>query len=233
MRDLPGPIATAVARAAGGDPAVFLAVARAQAFLVRRRAGLLRTRKGLLSKWSPFRALCLFALLYGCAGLLFVLEARFQILGDALALTVGGLFLLMVVVSDYFDVLVNPREQLVLGAHPHDDRSILLAKLWTVGRALAVLTFFLVTPTTIAVVSVERSLMAGALYFAGAAGASAVAAGAGLYAAVAVLTLFGRSGYDRLMPWLQMIFQISFFVFFGGKTLLSALQTASVPPIVS
>lgn len=233
MKDVPGPISIAFARAAGADPAVFVPVARAHALIVRRRAGLMRTRKGMLSTWSPFRALCLFALLYGCAGLLFVLEAKFPILGDALALSVGGLFLLMVVVSDYFDVLVNPREQLVLGAHPHDDRSILLAKLWTVGRALAVLFFFLVAPTTIAVASVGHSLVAGLLYFAGAAGACAAAAITGLYAAVAVLTLFGRSGYDRMMPWLQTIFQLSYFVFFGGNTLLTALQSKGVPALLT
>lgn len=233
MRDVPGPIVIAVARAAGADPAVFLPVARAQALLVRRRAGLLRTRRGVVASWSPFRALCLFALLYGCAGLMFVLSAKSRIFGEALALTIGCLFLLMVVVSDYFDVLVNPREQLVLGSHPHDDRSILLAKLWTVGRALAILCLLLFAPTTIAVFAMEKSVVAAALYFAGSAGAAAAAAVAGLYAAVLVLSVFGRAAYDRMMPWLQTGFQISYFVFFGGQTFIRALRQAVIPPLVA
>lgn len=228
-----GPISTALVRAAGGDPAIFGPMARAQALLVKRRAGILRTRRGVLASWSPFRALCLFALLYGCAGLMFVLGAKSRLLGAAIALAVGCLFLLMVVVSDYFDVLVNPREQLALGAHPHDDRSMLLAKLWTVGKALAILFGFLYAPTAIAVLLTDGSVIAAVLYLAGAAGAASAAVVAGLYVAVMVLTVFGRAAYERMMPWLQTGFQVSYFVFFGGQTLLRALTTATVPPAVA
>ena len=234
MRGAPGALTVAVARAAGADPGVFVPVARVQALLVRRRAGILRARRGMLATWSPFRALCFFAVAYGCAGLAFVLGARSRVLGAGVALAIGCLFLTMVVVSDYFDVLVNPREYLMLASHPHDDRSILLAKLWTVGRALAILTALLFVPTTIAVAFAWSSVAAGALYFVGAAGAAATASIAGLYTAVLVLTLFGRSGYDRMMPWLQTLFQVSYFVFFGGKTIVQAtLHEGAIPPLVA
>jgi hypothetical protein len=233
VRPGPGRISIAAARAAGADPAVFVPVARAQQLLVRRRAGILKTRRGLLASWSPFRALCLFAILYGVFGLLFVIGARVRLFGEALAVTIGCLFLLMVVVSDYFDVLVNPREQLLLGSHPHDDRSILLAKLWTVGRALGILCLFLFTPTTIAVFVIEKSLGAAVLYFAGAAGAAAAAALVGLYCAVAVLALFGRRAYDRMMPWVQNLFQLSYFIFVGGQGFVRAMQKTAIPPLVT
>jgi hypothetical protein len=233
VRAGPGPITIAAARAAGADPAVFVPVARTQALLVRRRAGILRTRRGLMASWSPFRALCFFALLYGVFGLLFVIGARSRLFGEALAVTIGCLFLLMVVVSDYFDVLVNPREQVLLGPHPHDDRSILLAKLWTVGRALGILCLLLFAPTTIAVLVIEKSLGAAVLYFAGAAGAAAAAALVGLYCAVAVLALFGRRAYDRMMPWVQNLFQLSYFIFVGGQGFVRAMQKTAIPPLVA
>jgi len=235
VRAGPGPLSIAAARAAGADPAIFVPVARAQALLVRRRADILRTRRGVLASWSPFRALCLFALLYGVFGLIFVVGARSRLFGEALAITIGCLFLLMVVVSDYFDVLVNPREQLLLGSHPHDDRSILVAKLWTVGRALGILSLFLLAPTTIAVLVTEKSHAGAAaiLYFVGGAGAAAAAALVGLYFAVAVLALFGRRAYDRMMPWLQNLFQLSYFVFVGGQGVVRSLRKPAVAPLVA
>ena len=219
-------------RAIGADPDVFFPIARAHALIVRRRAGILRARRGLLSKTSPFRTLCMFAVVYGLAGTLFIAESKSSLLGEAIALTIGCLFLVMVVVSDYFDVLVNPREQMLLGSHPHDDRSILLAKSWVVGRSLAILFLFLFLPTTLTVLLIGKSVLYALLYFVAAASAATTASLAGLYVGVTVLTLFGRAGYDRMMPWLQTLFQISYFVFFGGRTLMTFMGKASVSPLL-
>jgi hypothetical protein len=226
-----GDITGAVVRFLGGDPDVFRPIARAHGLLVLRRAGLVRNR-GALAKATPFRILCLFALLYGVFGAMFVAGAKLGILGDAIAVAVGCVFLLMVVVTDHIDVLVNPREQLVLGAHPHDDRSILLAKLWVVGRTLAILFALLSLPTTLAV-ALRQGIASAVLYLAGAAAAALAASTAGLYLGVAVLALFGRKGYERTMPWLQLAFQLSYFVFVGGERLLRAMRTAAIPPFLA
>jgi hypothetical protein len=215
----------------GADPDVFFPVARVHGLLVRRRAGLVRNR-GALSKASPFRMLCLFALLYGIFGAVFLVQTPVRILGAALAVAIGCVFLLMMVVTDYLDLLVNPREQLVIGAHPHDDRSILLAKLWVVGRTLGLL-FALLSVPPLTVVAVREGLLAGAAFLAGSAAAALTASMGGLYAGVAVIALFGRAGFERVMPWLQMAFQFSYFLFIGGQRVLRLLTVTTLAPVVA
>jgi len=225
------PIATRVLALFGADPDVFFPVARAHGLIVRRRAGLVRNR-GALAQASPFRMLCLFALLYGIFGVLFLVQSPQRILGAGLAVAIGCLFLLMVVVTDYFDILVNPREQLVLGAHPHDDRSILLAKLWVVGRTLGLL-FALLSVPPLCVFAVRDGVLPAALFLAGSAAAALTACMAGLYAGVAVITLFGRAGFERVMPWLQMAFQFSYFLFVVGQRGLLLLAAKTLSPAVA
>lgn len=215
----------------GADPDVFRAIARAHGLMARRRAGLVRNRGGF-ARSSPFRALCLFAVVYGLFGMVFILGAKRPLLGDAVAVAMGCVFLLMVVVTDHLDVLVNPREQLVLGAHPHDDRSILLAKLWIVGRTLAFLFALMLAPTLL-VVAVRQGIPNGVLFAAGFAAAAASACVAGLYAGGAVLTFFGRAAYERVMPWVQMAFQVSYFVFIGGQRLIGKMTLGTIPPSVA
>ncbi|MDQ6892154.1 MAG: hypothetical protein M3167_05685 [Acidobacteriota bacterium] len=222
------PIARRVLALFGADPDVFLPVARMHGLIVRRRAGLVRNR-GALAQASPFRMLCLFALLYGIFGVLFLVEVPARILGAGLAVAIGCLFLLMVVVTDYFDILVNPREQLVLGAHPHDDRSILLAKLWVVGRTLGLL-FALLSVPPFSVVAVRDGVLPAALFLAGSAAAALTVCMVGLYAGVAVIALFGRAGFERVMPWLQMAFQFSYFLFIGGQRLLKLMTVTTLSP---
>jgi hypothetical protein len=212
----------------GADPDVFFPVARVHALIVRRRAGLVRTR-GAFGKASPFRMLCIFALLYGIFGVLFIVQTPFRVLGASLAVGIGCLFLLMIVVTDYLDLLVNPREQLVIGAHPHDDRSILLAKLWVVGRTLGIL-FALVSVPPLVVIATTQAVAASVLYLAGSAAAAVTACMGGLYLGVAVISLFGRAAFDRVMPWLQMAFQFSYFIFIGGQRLLRLITATKFPP---
>jgi len=211
----------------GGDPDVFFPVARVHTLIVRRRAGLVRTR-GAFGKASPFRMLCIFAVLYGIFGALFLAQTPFRVLGAALAVGIGCLFLLMIVVTDYLDLLVNPREQLVIGAHPHDDRSILLAKLWVVGRTLGIL-FALVSVPPLFVIATSQPIAATALYLAGSAAAAVTACMGGLYVGVAVISLFGRAAFDRAMPWIQMAFQFSYFIFIGGQRLLRLMTATKFP----
>jgi len=211
----------------GADPDVFFPVARAHSLLVRRRAGLVRNRRGL-AQASPFRMMCFFAVMYGIFGAVFLAVTPIRMLGAALAVAIGCVFLLMVVVTDYLDLLVNPREQLVLGAHPHDDRSILLAKLWVVGRTLAIL-FALLSLPPLAVVAVRDGVLAGAAYFAGSAAAALTACVTGLYLGVAVIALFGRAAFDRVMPWLQMAFQFSYFIFIAGQRLTHMMALTTLP----
>ena len=212
----------------GADPDVFYPVARVHTLIVQRRAGIVRTR-GAFGKASPFRMLCIFAVLYGIFGALFLAQTPFRVLGASLAVGIGCLFLLMIVVTDYLDLLVNPREQLVIGAHPHDDRSILLAKLWVVGRTLGIL-FALVSVPPLFVIATSQTVAASVLYLAGSAAAAATACMGGLYLGVAVITLFGRAAFDRAMPWLQMAFQFSYFIFIGGQRLLRLMTATKFPP---
>jgi len=215
----------------GADPDVFFPVVRAHSLIVRRRAGLVRNR-GAIAQANPFRILCLFAVMYGIFGALFLAQTPVRVLGAALAVAIGCILLLMVVVTDYLDLLVNPREQLVLGAHPHDDRSILLAKLWVVGRSLAIL-FALLSLPPLAVVVVRDGVLSGAAYLAGSAAAALTACTAGLYVGVAVIALFGRAAFDRVMPWVQMAFQFSYFIFFGSQRLAQTMSLTAVPPALA
>ncbi len=220
-------------RLCGADPDVFHPMARAQAIRVRRRARLVRGEKGLLSKVTPFRLLCCFAMLYGFFGLFVVIEARASVLGAALALTLGCSFLLMVVVMDDLDVLVNPREYLVLAAHPHDDRSVILAKVFVVGRSLAILWALLFFLPAIGAGVQARSAAAGIAFLAGSAGAASGAATAAIFLGAVILAVGGRAAMQRLLPVLQVAFQLSYFLFLGGRQMLSWIAATEVPGWIS
>lgn len=215
-------VADTVLRALGGDPDVFHPVYRAQKLILARRARIVEgRRRGLLKGGSPFRLLCLFAVLYGLSFLAFLLSSASLLLGSAAAVTIGCCFLLLV-------VIVDEREVLILAAHPHDDRSFVLAKLAAIGRTLAILAALLFAPSTIALGVSSRGSAAALGFLAGAAGASLATVTLGLLAAAAVLKMGGRKALDRLMPWLQGIFQIGYLLVVGTPR-LTEMTTAGSP----
>lgn len=217
-----------ILRALGADPEVFRPIYRAQKLILARRARIVQSRRGLLKGGSPFRLLCLFSLLYGFSFLAFVLSSRSPLLGSAAAVTIGCFFLLLVVITDNFDVLVDPRETLILAAHPHDERSFIVAKVAAIGRTLSILAVFLFGPSTIALSVSGGSLVPGLAFFAGAAGASVATIVFGMLAAAAILKMGGRNALDRLMPWLQGIFQIGYLLVVGTPRFTELTTTSSL-----
>ena len=211
-------------RLLGAEPAVFHPLYRTQKLLLQRGARLVqRQRRSQVPFATPFTMLCLFAALYGMSSLGLILGAKSSLLGAAVALTLGCAFLLLVVVTDNFDVLVNPREALVLAAHPHDDRSFLLAKLAAIGRTLSILAVLLFVLPGLAAGFVFRSAAAGLVFLAGAAGASLATVSFGLLLAAALLRTGGRAAMDRMMPWIQGVFQIGYLIAVGGQRLTGAI----------
>src|ERR1700724_3328998 len=195
-------------RALGADPQVFRPVYRVQKILLDRGVRLVRQRG---RRPGSFLLVCLLAAVYGIVGLLFLYKTRVPVLGGGLALTCGCAYLLMVVLADHAEALVLPRERLVLAAHPQDDRSLLLAKLVAVGRSLALLSACLFLPPCLVVAHWWGA--GGVLAFlAGAAGAAFAAATSGILVAVLLVRSGGKRAMERVMPWLQTAFQLTFFL---------------------
>jgi hypothetical protein len=215
----------ALLRLLGADPETFRPLYRVQRLLIDRGARIVQgRRRGVLAKSSPFGLLCLFSLLYGLIFTVMLSGAKSPLLGAAVVLTVGGFFLLMVVITDHADALVNPREALVLGAYPHDGRSFLLAKVAALGWMLAIVGSLLFIPSAIASGLVWRSWLALLAFLAGAAGVGLAAPLFGLLLGAAIFRAGGRGAIDRLLPWLQGIFQIGYLFVVGGQRLLNLAQ---------
>ncbi|MEO8432936.1 MAG: hypothetical protein ABI592_15635, partial [Acidobacteriota bacterium] len=117
----------------------------------------------------------------------------------------------------------------ILGALPHDDRSILLARLWVFARTLVILFGLLFLPSGVTTLVREGPAAAGA-YLLGAGFACLATSVAGLYIGVAILAIFGRAAFERVMPWLQIGFQFSYFIFAGGGRFVRLMKQTSVPP---
>jgi hypothetical protein len=217
-------------RLLGADPGTFRPIYRVQKLLLKRSVRSMRARKGAFS-FSPFSLLCIFAGVYGSMGAMTLATAKSHLLGALFSLILGCAFLLLVVVVDNFDVLINPRETLLLGACPQDGRSFLLAKLAALGRHLSILAVLLFGFPGIATALVFRSPWAGAAFWAGAAAASVSTLTFGILFAAAVLRLRGRNALDRLLPWIQGAFQIGYLVVLGGQR-MSTLLTAASPSAV-
>jgi hypothetical protein len=203
-------------RLLGADPEAFHPLYRVQKLLLARSIRAFRK-----SRVSTFGVLCLYAFVYGMAACSFLMAAKSRLLGSAVAITVGGMFLLLNVVTDHFDVLVNPREILVLAAHPHDGRSFLLAKIAAIGRFLGILAVILFIPPGIAAGFLWRSWGASFAFLAGAAGAGVAVCLCGLFLAAVLLRLGGRSAMDRLLPWVQGAFQLGYIFLLGGPRLMT------------
>ncbi|HEV2853596.1 MAG TPA: hypothetical protein VHC97_12400 [Thermoanaerobaculia bacterium] len=219
-------ISDSLIRLLGGDPAVFHPLYRVQKLLLKRNVRVVQGRRqgrGFLSGVSPFALLCFYAVIYGIMGTLFFAMARSVFLGGALSLTLGCAFLLLVVITDNFDVLVNPREVLLLAAHPHDDRTFVLAKLAAIGRTLSILALLLFTLPGLMVGFVLRTPLGSILFFLGAAGASVATVMLGLLLAAALLKAGGRKAMERMLPWIQGAFQIGYLFVIGGQRLFERL----------
>ncbi len=223
-----GRFADPLLRLLGADPATFRPLYRTQRLLLQRGVRVIRARRGLLAGLTPFRLLCFFAGIYGLMAALTIGGARSPLLGGVFSLTLGCLFLLLVVVTDNFDVLVNPREMLVLGAYPQDGRSFLLAKLAAFGRNLSILGVLLFGPPGLAAGVTLRSAVAAPAFWAGAAAASASTVTFGLLTAAALVRTGGKRALERLLPWIQGAFQFGYFLIMGGQKLMS-LTTAQGP----
>jgi hypothetical protein len=220
----------ALLRLLGAEPGTFRPLYRVQKLLLSRRARILQGRRRSL-RISPFGLLCLYANIYGIMFVVFLLATiRSPLLGAALSVTLGCAFLLLLVVTDYFDVLVSPREVLVLAAHPHDDRSYLLAKIAAILRILSILGLFLFVPPGIAAGLLWRSWLAAAVFLAGAAGAAFATVLCGLLFGVLLLRTGGKGAIERLMPWFQGLFQVGYLFMIGGRRLvdMTALSPAAL-----
>ncbi len=217
----------ALLRLLGADPETFRPLYRVQKLLLSRRARILQGRRRSL-RFSPFGLLGLYASIYGMMFVVFLLSTmRTPLLGAALCVTLGCGFLLLLVVTDYFDVLVSPREILILAAHPHDDRSYLLAKIAAILRILSILGLLLFVPPGIAAGFLWRSWLASAAFLAGAAGAAFATVLCGLLFGVLLLRTGGKGAIDRLMPWFQGLFQIGYLFMVGGRRLVDLI---ALPP---
>ncbi|HET9226803.1 MAG TPA: hypothetical protein VFR31_09060 [Thermoanaerobaculia bacterium] len=210
----------------GGDPETFRPMYRARLQMIRRRARIVQSRKreGSGGGSSPFLTLCLFS---GGYGLFFLLLATYNVplLGAGIALTLGCAFLLLIVVTEHFDVLVDPREARVLAAHPHDDRSFLLAKLAVIGNSLAILGALLFGPTAVALGVRLKSIAAPFAFLAGAAGAVMAACASGMLIAALILHFGGRKALERMMPWFQVLFQVGYLLIIGSERAMRILTS--------
>jgi hypothetical protein len=194
-----------VLRVLGADPRVFRPVYRAYRLMLSRPRLIRRRDRATGSDFL----LLLFAGVYSMAAAALMLKARLPVLAGGLALTVGCGFLLLIVLADYAEALVHPAERLVLAAHPHDDRSLLLAKLAAVGLHLALLSAVLFGPACL-VAAVLWGAGAALAFLAGAAGAAVAVVALGLLTAVLLVRSGGRRAMDRLMPWLHGGFQLGY-----------------------
>jgi len=204
-------------RAIGVDPSVFRPVYRAQRLLLSRSRRLVRMRGR--SAGDGHAILFLSAAIYGLLAVLLMVEARQPVLGGGLAITVGCTFLLMVVVADHADTLVHAGARLALAAHPHDDRSLLVAQLAAIGRSLLLL-FLCLFALPCAGAGYLWGPGAALAFLIGAAGAAIAVAVLGLLAAVSLVRSGGRRAMERLMPWFQGIFALSGVVPMAGMQLL-------------
>jgi hypothetical protein len=212
----------------GVDPDTFRPYYRVQKLLLDRGVRVVQARKGMFAKRSAFLLLGFYALVYGVMAAVLVATSKSALLGAAIAYVLGCSFLLLVVVADNFDLLVNPREALILAAHPHDDRTFLFAKLAAIGRSLSILALLLFTPSGIAAGFSAGSPLAAAGFYAGAVGAVGATVSFGLLLAAALLKAGGKGAVERMLPWIQGAFQIGYFLVIGGQRLTATLVASGL-----
>jgi hypothetical protein len=151
-----------------------------------------------------------------------------HVFGVALLLTFGGLFLLLVVILDYYDVLINRNEYLVLAAHPHDTWSILLAKIVVVGQSILVLGACYFVPGAIRAAFIFQSPVAGLGFLGGAAGLTVAVGAGGMLVTAALVRMGGRAAIQRVLPLIQAAFVLG--VMFGSGA-GRVMRTIAVPEL--
>jgi hypothetical protein len=222
-------------RALGADPAVFSPFVRAYALIVRRRSRMKLTRgisPRAMGRISPFMVACFFSTLLGFAGTMLLIQSHRELFGAVGALSFGGVIVAFSVLFDYLEVLANPEEYRVIAAHPHDEWSVLLAKLVVVGRAIATIAACYFTPSVIAVGLLYRSPVAAAAYAAGAALLTAACALGATLVGVGIQARWGRAALVRFLPAIQTIFLVGYFSTIWGRRMVSTtalFATKSLP----
>lgn len=204
----------------GADLAVFSPFVRAYALIVRRRSRMRLTRgisPRAMGRISPFMVACFFSGLIGLAGVAMLVQTRPALLGAVGALSFGAVIVVFSVLFDYLEVLASPEEYRAIAAHPHDEWSVLLAKFFVVGRALATLAACYFTPSVIAVGIVYRSPLAAGAYAVGAALLTAAAALGATLLGVGIQVRWGRAALLRFLPAIQTIFLVGYFSTIWGR----------------
>lgn len=190
------------------DPVTFKAVSRAYRLIVQRRARLAARASRGFGNLSPFAKLCVVSAIIGLVLSKVLLSVSSPLLGSAFVLTLGALFLLMVVLVDYADVLVNRDEYAVLASHPHNPWSVLLAKIVVLGRSVLLLGLCYFGPSIVTSVFAFRSLAAGLGFLAAAVLLIVTFGVGGMIVSVAILRGGGQSALQRFLPAFQAVYVI-------------------------
>ena len=224
---MPESLAERLLRALGADPPVFRAVARAQALMLRRRGYNLHGRRARpRARLSGYQILCGAAGVNGLVLASAMVAYQSPIVGAAFALTGGCGFLLLVILTDYFEALVDPREYAVIAAHPHDDWSVLLAKITVVGRSLAILAAFMFVPPTLAAGFVFHAAAAAPAFLLGAAGAAIAVTAGGMLLGAGALAGLGVGLFNRFVTVVQLALIAMVMVTAGGVPILRHVGAA-------
>ncbi|HEU4724307.1 MAG TPA: hypothetical protein VFU59_03315 [Candidatus Eisenbacteria bacterium] len=203
-----------VGRLLGADPVVFGTFVRAYGLIVRRRSRMRFGRgvsRGAMGRISPFHLACATAALVGVGIILVVGTIRPPILGALAAMTLGLFIVAFAVLFDYLEVLVQPDEYRVIAAHPHDAWSVVSAKVFVVGRAVATLALCYFTPSVVAVGFFHHSLLPSVAFALGAAFATIAASLGAMLLGVGILARWGRVALLRFLPAMQAAFLIAYF----------------------
>ena len=161
-----------VGRLIGADPRVFIPFVRAYALIVRRRSRM-KFSRGISAKAmgrvTPFHMACVASSVLGIAVVAALGTIQPPLLGAAAAMTFGLLIVVFAVLFDYLDVLTSPDEYRVIAAHPHDAWSVVSAKIFVVGRAIATLSLCFFIPNIVAIGFYRHSALAAGGFALGAA----------------------------------------------------------------
>jgi len=206
-------IAERLAGLFGADPAVFVPFARAYALIVRRRSRMRLTRgisPKAMGRISPFQVACFFSALVGFGVAAATAGMNPSLMGSALALVFGSFLVVFAVLFDYLEVLASSDEYRVIAAHPHDAWSVLFAKIFVVGRALATLAACYYTPSILVIGFVRHSIVAAGAFALGASLATAAASLGAMLAGIGILARWGRVALLRFLPAIQALFLLGY-----------------------
>jgi hypothetical protein len=173
--------------------------------------------KAGMASLSPFHIACITATFIGTAIILLLGQVQPPILGAIAAITFGLLLVVFAVLFDYLEVLVNPDEYRVIAAHPHDAWSVMLAKIYVVGRAIATISLCFFTPGILAMGFLRHSVVAAAAFALGAGLGTFVASLGAMLFGVGILMRWGRVALLRILPIVQAVFLVAYFSISMGR----------------